>query len=60
MRVVDLDDYGKKGNEMMGKLFKLVLFLLVVGFVGLVGFSYIGDLRPELQETRQPVTLDVD
>ena len=45
---------------MMGKLFKLVLFLLVMGFVGLIGFAYLGDLSPQQSDTREPVTIDVD
>ena len=45
---------------MMGKLFKLVLFLVVAAFVGLVGFAYLGDLSPAQTETRQAVTLDVN
>ncbi len=45
---------------MMGKLFKLILFLVVVGFVALVGFAYFGDLRPDQSELKAPVTLNVD
>ncbi|MEE9389407.1 MAG: hypothetical protein V3U96_12450 [Paracoccaceae bacterium] len=44
----------------MGKLFKLVLFLVVMGFVGVIGFAYIGDLSPSQTDTRQPVVIDVD
>ncbi len=47
----------------MGRLFKLLIFLLVIGFVGLVGYAYIGpffgaDFAPAQIETRQPVTLE--
>jgi len=45
---------------MFGKIFKLVLFLVVVGFAALVGFAYFGDLSPDRTENRTPVTLDVD
>ena len=45
---------------MIGKVFKLVLFLAIVGFVALVGFAYFGDLSPERVEQRTPVTLDVN
>lgn len=44
----------------MGLAFKGLLFLIVVGFVGLVGFAYLGDLSPEQVETTQPVTLNVE
>ena len=45
---------------MMGKLFKLVLFLIVVSIVAIIGFAYLGDLSPQQTDIRQPVTLDVN
>lgn len=44
----------------MGRLLKLLLFLIIVGFIALVGFAYLGDLRPSQESIEQPVTLDVD
>jgi hypothetical protein len=44
----------------MGRLIKLLVFLIVMGFLGLVGFAYLGDLAPEQHETTTPVTLDVE
>jgi hypothetical protein len=49
----------------MGKLFKLLIFLAIIGFIGLVGYAYVGpffgvDFSPEQTETRQPVTLTAD
>ncbi|MFD1912927.1 hypothetical protein [Halodurantibacterium flavum] len=44
----------------MGRLLKLVLFLLVLGFVGLVGYAYLGDLSPEQREITLPVGLNVE
>jgi len=44
----------------MGLIFKGLLLLLVIGFVGLVGFAYLADLSPDQAETRQPVTLNVE
>lgn len=44
----------------MGRLFKALVFLLVVGFIGLVGYAYLGDLAPDRSEISLPVTLDVD
>tara|TARA_R110000787_G_scaffold120503_5_gene231480 strand:+ start:574 stop:723 length:150 start_codon:yes stop_codon:yes gene_type:complete len=46
----------------MGKLFKLLIFLLIIGFIGLVGYAYLGpffgvDFSPDPVETREPVTL---
>lgn len=46
----------------MGKLIKLLIFLLIFGFIGLVGYAYVGpffgvDFSPEPVETREPMTL---
>jgi hypothetical protein len=42
----------------MARLFKALVFLMFVGFLGLVGYSYLGDLAPEPAEVRQPVELN--
>ena len=44
----------------MGSLLKLLIFLVVMGFIALVVYAYIGDLTPERSDVSQPVTLDVD
>ncbi len=46
----------------MGRLIKLLIFLTIVGFIGLVGYAYIGpffgaDFSPAQVEIREPVTL---
>jgi len=46
----------------MGKLFKLLIFLIIVGFIGLVGFAYLGpffgaDFAPTPVDVREPVDL---
>jgi len=48
-----------KGN-LMFRLLKLLVFLALIGFVGLTGYAYLGDLSPEQSEINQPVTLDVE
>ena len=50
---------------MLGKLFKFLIFLMIIGFIGLVGYAYIGpffgaNFTPAQVETRVPVTLDAD
>lgn len=45
---------------MLSRIFKVLLFLLVLGFIGLTGYAYLGDLSPDQSEVRTPVTLDVD
>lgn len=42
----------------MGRLLKAIGFLLVLGFLALIGYAYLGDLSPVVTEVRQPVTLD--
>ncbi len=42
----------------MGRILKLLLVLVVLGFAGLSGYAYLGDLTPPSQEVRQPVTLN--
>jgi len=44
----------------MRLIFKLLLFLLVLGGIGLVGYAYVGDLTPEQQDVTIPVILDAD
>lgn len=44
----------------MIRLIKLVLVLVVLGFVGLTGYAYLIDLSPEPREVTLPVTLNAD
>jgi len=46
----------------MGRLFKLLIILLIIGFIALAGYAYIGpffgvDFAPPQTEIREPVTL---
>jgi len=45
---------------MLFRVFKVLLFLLVLGFVALVGYAYLGDLSPNQSEVREPLQLNVD
>ncbi len=42
----------------MGRIIKGIAVLALLGFVGLAGYAYLGDLAPAPQEIRVPVTLD--
>ncbi len=42
----------------MGRLIKLVGLLVVLGFVGLVGYAYLADMTPVRQQVKQPVVLN--
>ncbi|MEO0503475.1 MAG: hypothetical protein AAFZ14_09125 [Pseudomonadota bacterium] len=49
----------------MGRILKLLIFLLIIGFIGLVGYAYVGEFfganfSPPQEETRMPVTLDAE
>ena len=51
--------------EPMGRLIKLLIYLAILGFIGLVGYAYVGpffgaDFAPAQVETREPVTLTED
>ncbi len=42
----------------MKRLFKLILFLVVIGALAVVVNAYLGDLSPNRVEVNQPVELD--
>lgn len=49
----------------MGRLFKLLIYLLILGFIGLVGYAYIGpffgaDFGAPQTEINVPVTVDAN
>ncbi|TCP23039.1 hypothetical protein [Rhodovulum adriaticum] len=44
----------------MLRLLKVLFFLVLLGFLGLVGYAYLGDLPPVQADLSQPLTLDVD
>lgn len=44
----------------MGRLFKILFYLLILGFIGLVGFAFLGDLSPQQEVINEPVQLNVN
>ncbi|WP_095589730.1 hypothetical protein [Actibacterium ureilyticum] len=44
----------------MGRLIKLLLFLIVLAGTALVVFAFLGDLSPQREEVQVPVTLDAN
>ena len=42
----------------MGKLIKFLLILVCLGFLGLLGYSYFGDLSSQKIKVTVPVALD--
>ncbi len=42
----------------MMRVVKILFLLTVLGFAGLAGYAYLGDLAPVATEMRLPVTLD--
>ena len=42
----------------MGRIFKALLLLIVLGGIGLVSYAYLGDMSAPVQQITQPVTLD--
>lgn len=44
----------------MGRIIKALLFLVILGFVGLTVYAYLGDLTPVQGEVKKPVVLNAD
>jgi hypothetical protein len=42
----------------MMRALKILICLALLGFAGLAGYAYLGDLTPPAQEMRLPVTLN--
>ena len=53
-------DEQADGNRPMGRIFKALVFLAIIGFAGLTAFAYLGDLAPVQSEVRKPVVLDAN
>ena len=43
----------------MLRILKLIFLLAMLGFAGLAGYAYLGDMTPVRGEVRTPVQLDV-
>jgi hypothetical protein len=56
---------SEKAGNFMGRLIKLLFFITFFGFIGLVGYAYIGPFfganfsAPQV-EVRQPLLLNAD
>ncbi len=44
----------------MGRLLKLLFFLVLIGVLALIGYAYLGDLSPEQSDVSEPVELDAN
>ena len=44
----------------MGRLWKFILVLIVLGALALIGFAYFGDLTPDRNVVSEPVELDAE
>lgn len=45
---------------MIGRFIRLIFFLAVIGFLGLLGYAYSGLLQPQSRDIIRPVDLNVD
>ena len=50
---------ARKGME-MGRVIKAVLAVVVLCFIGLAGYAYLGNLDPTQTEMKKTVVLDAD
>ncbi len=44
----------------MLRILKILFTLAVLGFAGLAGYAYLGDMTPERVDVKEPVELNVD
>ena len=44
----------------MGRLFRLLVVLVVLGFIGLVSYAYLVDMAPVSADVKVPVVLHAD
>lgn len=44
----------------MVKILKACVFLSLIGFAGLTGYAYLGDLTPRTSLTSQEIKINVD
>ncbi len=42
----------------MGRILKLLVVLVILGFAGLVGYAYLADLSPQTGLVTEPVVLN--
>jgi hypothetical protein len=44
----------------MGRIIKVLMVLVIFGFVGLTAYAYLADLRPPQSPVTTPVVLNAD
>ena len=42
----------------MWRMLRVLIYLAILGALGLAGYAYLGDLSPERAEVRRPLVLD--
>ncbi|MEL6644029.1 MAG: hypothetical protein AAFQ79_08850 [Pseudomonadota bacterium] len=42
----------------MGRFWKFLLFLIILGILAFVGYAYFGDLSPDQEDISTPVEID--
>lgn len=50
---------ARKGDTMW-RIIKALVLLVILGFIGLTVYAYLGDLSPVQGEVTKPVVLDAD
>lgn len=51
---------GPRKGIRMGRIIKVLVVLVILGFIGLTVFAYLGDLAPQQSEVKKPVVLNAD
>jgi hypothetical protein len=47
-------------SDHMGRIIKALLLLVILGFLALIAYAYLGDLTPVQGEVKKPVVLNAD
>jgi hypothetical protein len=51
---------GTRKGASMGRIIKFLIILMILGFIGLTVYAYLGDLAPVQGEVTKPVVLDAN
>ena len=54
------DGRDRTKGKMMGRLIKAALLLMILGFIALTGYAYLGVFSPAQREVTMPVVLNAD
>ena len=51
---------AKRKGKTVGRIIKALIYLVLIGIVGVSIYAYLGDLTPEQSDVTKPVVLNAD